>query len=86
MCAPNHPLRQAVTAHAIGNVGKQREAKTGECAGALAAVGSGCCGTAGGIDEKSCHLDTSRIAWAKLLAREGEEFPLACPPVVMISG
>ena len=27
----------------------------------------------------SCHHDTSRIAWAKLLARVGEEFPLACP-------
>jgi hypothetical protein len=26
-----------------------------------------------------CHHDTSRIAWAKLLARVGEEFPLACP-------
>jgi hypothetical protein len=23
--------------------------------------------------------DTSRIAWAKLLARVGEEFPLECP-------
>jgi hypothetical protein len=28
--APNHPLRPAVTAAAIGNIGKQREAKTGE--------------------------------------------------------
>ena len=27
----------------------------------------------------SCTHDTSRIAWAKLLARVGEEFPLACP-------
>ena len=26
-----------------------------------------------------CYHDTSRIAWAKLLARVGEEFPLACP-------
>lgn len=23
--------------------------------------------------------DTSRIAWAKLMARVGEEFPFACP-------
>ena len=30
-------------------------------------------------DEKECSHDTSRIAWAKLLARVGEEFPLACP-------
>ena len=28
--APNHPLRQAVTALAVGNIGKQRDAKTGE--------------------------------------------------------
>jgi hypothetical protein len=33
----------------------------------------------GGIDGKSCHHDTLRIAWAKLLARVGEAFPLACP-------
>ena len=30
-------------------------------------------------DEKACSHDTSRIAWAKLLARVGEAFPLACP-------
>ena len=30
-------------------------------------------------DEKPCSHDTSRIAWAKLLARVGEAFPLACP-------
>jgi hypothetical protein len=26
-----------------------------------------------------CSKDNSRIAWAKLLARIAEEFPLACP-------
>jgi len=31
------------------------------------------------LDGKSCHHNTSRIARAKLLARVGEEFPLACP-------
>ncbi|NDH15025.1 MAG: hypothetical protein EBY47_08165, partial [Actinobacteria bacterium] len=31
------------------------------------------------IDATPCHHDTSRIAWAKLLARVGEEFPLTCP-------
>ena len=77
--APNHPLRPAVTALAIGNIGKQRDAKTGEHAGVLATAGSGCCGSAVTVDGKSCHHDTSRIAWAKLLARVGEEFPLACP-------
>ena len=30
-------------------------------------------------DEKACSHDTSRIAWTQLLARVGEEFPLACP-------
>jgi len=77
--APNHPLRQAVTALAIGNIGKQRDAETGEHAGVLATAGGDCCGSAGTVDGKSCHHDTSRIAWAKLLARVGEAFPLACP-------
>ncbi len=76
--APNHPLRQAATALAIGNIGKQRDAKTGEHAGFFATAGSGCCGSAGSVDGKSCHHDTSRIAWAKLLARVAEEFPLTC--------
>jgi hypothetical protein len=35
------------------------------------AAGSGCCGSTGTIDGKPCHHDTSRIAWAKLLARFG---------------
>jgi hypothetical protein len=77
--APNHPLRQAVTALAMGSIGKQRDAKTFEHAGVLATAGSGCRGSAGTVDGKSCHHDTSRIAWAKLLARVGEAFPLACP-------
>ena len=61
--APNHPLRPAVTAMAIGNLGNQRAAadRTDSTA------------------EKPCSHDTSRIAWAKLLARVGEAFPLACP-------
>jgi len=77
--APNHPLRPAVTALAIGNIRKQRDPKTGEHAGVSATARSGCCGAAGTIDAKPCHHDTSRIAWAKLLARLGEEFPLVCP-------
>jgi len=77
--APNHPLRPAVTALAIGNIGKQRDAKKREHDGVSDAAGSGCCGSAGTIDTKPCHHDTSRIAWAKLLARVGEEFPLTCP-------
>ena len=75
----NHPLRQAITALAVGNIGKQRDTKAGGHDGVSDAAGSGCCGSAGTIDAKPCHHDTSRIAWAKLLARVGEEFPLACP-------
>jgi hypothetical protein len=77
--APNHPLRPVVTALAIGNIGKQRDANAGEHEGVSDAAGSGCCGSTAPVDGKSCHHDTSRIAWAKLLARVAEEFPLACP-------
>jgi len=67
--APNHPLRAAVTARAIGNVGKSPAAagQPGQ--------------PAGGADtqpQKRSH-DTSCIAWAKLLARIAEAFPLVCP-------
>jgi hypothetical protein len=72
--APNHPLRPAVTALAVGNVGKQRDATTGRHADGRHAA-EGCCNT----HEKPRSHDTSRIAWAKLMARVGEEFPLECP-------
>ena len=57
--------------------------KTGDAAtGGQAAGGAvgghaveGCCDT----HAKPRSHDTSRIAWAKLMARVGEEFPLACP-------
>jgi hypothetical protein len=67
--APNHPLRPAVTALAVGNVGKQRDATTGGHAA------GDCCGT----QATPRSHDTSRIAWAKLMARVGEAFPLQCP-------
>ena len=77
--APNHKLRPAVTALTIGHVGKRRDAATdGHAVGGHAvgghATGDGCdsCG-------KPRSHDTSRIAWAKLMARVGEEFPFACP-------
>ncbi|MFM9197393.1 MAG: hypothetical protein ACKOWG_16975 [Planctomycetia bacterium] len=74
MFAPDHKLRRAVTALAIGNVGKQREAVTGgHAAGGHAA--EGCCDA----HQKPHAHDTSRIARAKLMARVGEESPLACP-------
>ena len=57
-----------------GNVGKRRDAATGGHAVGGHATGDGCdsCG-------KPRSHDTSRIAWAKLTARVGEEFPLECP-------
>jgi hypothetical protein len=73
--APNHKLRRAVTALAVGNIGKPR----GPVAGGHAAGGQpteGCCCD---THQKPRSHDTSRIAWAKLMARVGEEFPLECP-------
>jgi hypothetical protein len=72
--APNHKLRRAVTSLAIGNVGKRQEAVTGGHGGDDHAT-KGCCDA---HQELRSH-DTSRIAWAKLMARVGEEFPLECP-------
>jgi hypothetical protein len=60
------------------SIGKQRDAKAVEHDRVSDAAGIGCCGSAGTIDTKPCHHDTSRLAWAKLLARVGEEFPLVC--------
>ena len=74
--APNHRLRKAVTALAIGNVSKQREATTGGDGNDGHATG-GCCDA--NPNQKPRSHDTSRIAWAKLMARVGEEFPLECP-------
>jgi hypothetical protein len=72
---PNHPLRPLVTAMAIGNVGKSpAAAATGGEPGQEGRP-------TGGADtqpQKRSH-DTSRIAWAKLLARIAEAFPLVCP-------
>jgi hypothetical protein len=73
---PNHRLRKAVTALAIGNVSKQREATTGGDGNDGRATG-GCCDA--NPNQKPRSHDTSRIAWAKLMARVGEEFPLECP-------
>jgi hypothetical protein len=89
--APNHKLRRAVTALAIGNVGKQRDATIshplplrdgrGERDATIShplPLGEGR-GEGAPNHAKPRSHDTSRIAWAKLLARVGEEFPLACP-------
>ena len=74
--APNHRLRKAVTSLAIGNVGKRQEAVTGGHGGDGHAT-EGCCDA--NPNQKPRSHDTSRIAWAKLMARVGEEFPLECP-------
>ena len=77
MFAPNHNLRPAVTALAIGNIGARQETTTGGYGG----DGHGterCCDANHATPKPRSH-DTSRIAWAKLLARVGEEFPLECP-------
>ncbi|MEY3205855.1 MAG: hypothetical protein RLZZ21_2186 [Planctomycetota bacterium] len=80
--APNHKLRRAVTAFALGNVGKRGDAAAGGYAvGGHTAGGhatGGCC-DANHANQKPRSHDTSRIAWAKLMARAGEEFPLHCP-------
>ncbi len=77
MFAPNHKLRPAVTALAIGNIRKQREAATGGH-GSDGHATEGCCDANHATQKLRSH-DTSRIAWAKLMARVGEEFPLECP-------
>jgi hypothetical protein len=75
--APHHKLRRAVTGLAIGNIGKRREAATGGHAGDGHGT-EGCCDANHATLKPRSH-DTSRIAWAKLMARVGEEFPLECP-------
>jgi hypothetical protein len=72
--APNHKLRPAVTALAIGNIGKRREVATSHPLPLGEGRGEGAPNQA-----KPRSHDTSRIVWAKLMARVGEEFPLECP-------
>ena len=69
--APNHPLRPAVTALAIGNLGRRTDAAAPPRRG----KGRG----EGAPDAPGRSHDTSRIAWAKLIARIAENVPLACP-------
>ncbi len=75
--APNHKLRRAVTALAIGNIGKRGDATTGGHGGDGHGT-EGCCDANHATLKPRSH-DTSRIAWAKLMARVGEEFPPECP-------
>ena len=76
--APNHRLRRAVTELAIGNA-LSPPLPPGASHASLPPLplGEGW-GEGPGNDQPRSH-DTSRIAWAKLLARIGEQFPLECP-------
>jgi hypothetical protein len=79
--APNHKLRPAVTALAIGNVGKRRDVVVGgDAVGGDAVGGDAVGGDATGdcCDSyvKPPSHDTSRIAWTKLMARVGGSFLL----------
>jgi len=74
-----HKLRSAVTALAIANVGKPRDAAAGGHAVGGHAAGQDTTGDCCDLRDKPRSHDTSRIAWAKLMARVGEEFPLECP-------
>jgi len=71
--APNHPLRPAVTALAIGNA----TARAGAASSPPRPLGEG--RGEGAPDAARRSHDTSRIAWAKLMAKIAEDFPLACP-------
>ena len=57
-----------------GNIGKRRDAAVGGHAARGAANGDRC----DSCDKPRSH-DTLRIAWAKLMTRIEEEFPLECP-------
>jgi len=60
-----------------GNVGKRQEPEADGHASGGHGTG-GCCDSSHEHQKPRSH-DTSRIAWAKLMARVGEAFPLACP-------
>ena len=66
--APNHSLRRPVTALVKRECRQAEQRRDGHTAG-------DCCNS----EEKPRSHDTLRIAWAKLMARVGEEFSLGCP-------
>ena len=90
--APNHPLRPAVTALDIGKLGKRGDAASQRESplplhrdplgprvhqGPLGPLGEG--QSEGAPDARPGSHDTARIAWAQLIARIAEAFPLVCP-------
>jgi hypothetical protein len=64
---------------AIGNVGKWRDAATGGHVVGRHATGEDAAGDCCDSCDKPRSHDTSRIAWARLMAQVGEEYPLECP-------
>jgi hypothetical protein len=73
--APNHKLRFAGTALAVGRGLAHVPQEQVPVPGCRAnGTGTDCCAAGA-----SPSHDTSRIAGAKLMARVGEEFPFACP-------
>lgn len=82
--APNHKLRPAVTSLAIGTVGKRQEAATSGYASDDHATG-GCCDANHATPKLRSH-DTSRIAWAKLMARVGGSFCSSARTAAATSG
>jgi len=76
--APNHPLRSLVTAMAIGNVALLPR-PPGEGRGEGGSAAPSAHGAEGDAISASRSHDTSRLAWAKLLARIAKAFPLMCP-------
>ena len=76
--APNHPLRPTVTAPAIGNLGTRADAASP----LTPADGRG----ERTPDAPPRSHDTSRVAWAKLIARIAEDFPLEPPPLAPTRG
>ena len=77
----NHKLRRAITALAIGNIGKRCEAAAGGHGGGSHAT-EGCCDA----NQKRRSHDTSRIAWAKLMARVGRGFRSSARSVAATPG
>jgi hypothetical protein len=77
-------LRKAVTSLTIGNIGKRGDTATGGHASDDHATG-GCCDANHATQKPRSH-DTSRIAWAKLMARVGEGFRCNARGVAATSG
>ena len=75
--APNHPLRPAVTALAIGNLGQRAHAAAERESSLPLPPGEG--RGEGAPDARGRSHDTSRIPWAKLIARKSRKLSTGVP-------